>query len=302
MTTPDLSVAEGTMMLGCRKRGCGCGCLSGIITLLLIVVVGFILYDSNTRLVTDEYELSYAALPADFDGFRIVQLSDVHTAVFGKDNQRLIAAVEKAAPDIIAVTGDLVNAHADTDAELLIVRPLIEKLLTIAPVYYVTGNHEWDFDGRHALLELLESLGVTVLRNDYVLLTRGDASIVLAGVDDPNGPADMTTPEELLLEIREQTGDRFVALLAHRNNYLQRFAALDIDLVLCGHAHGGLIRLPFVGGLIGTELDLFPEYDEGLYEQSNTKMIVSRGLGGNAGHVPRFLNNPQIPVAILHAA
>ena len=265
---------------------------------LMIVAVLVLLYDSNTRLTVDEYPVYNSALPRAFEGYRIAQLSDVHTTVYGDENSVLVDMVEKADPDIIAITGDLVS-HSDEAAEALdIVRQLVRQLVDIAPVYYVTGNHEWDTGWVYALLDMLRDNGVTVLRNDYVRLPIGAASIILAGVDDPNGPADMKTPESLVSEIRSQEDDPHIILLGHRNNNLERYSALGIDLVLCGHAHGGLVRLPGIGGLFGPSMDFLPDYTSGIYTDGNTHMLVSRGIGSRRGF-PRFLNNPQIPVAIL---
>jgi predicted MPP superfamily phosphohydrolase len=281
-----------------KRRHIGSRHIGIKIFLLLIVLVGALLYDSNARLAVDDYTLRYADLPKAFDGYRIVQLSDIHTAEFGKDNSTLIGDVAKAKPDIIAVTGDLVTAGDDMGEDIRLVRPLIQSLCKIAPVYYVTGNHEWDSDGLRDLLSMLKDEGVNVLRNGYVKLTLGKSSLVLAGVDDPNGPADMKTPEELVSEIRKAEGDAFIVMLAHRNNLLDRFSRLGVDLVLCGHAHGGIIRLPFIGGLVGPSMEFFPKYTTGVYTEGSTKMVVSRGIGNRTG-VPRFLNNPEIPVVIL---
>jgi predicted MPP superfamily phosphohydrolase len=164
-----------------------------------------------------------------------------------------------------------------------------------------SGNHEWDCGWVRQLLRVLEDSGVKVLRNDYARISIGTASIILAGVDDPYGPADMKTPEQLLPEIRKKEGDAFIVLLAHRNNYLDRFSALGVDFVLCGHAHGGQIRLPLIGGLFGPSSDFFPPYTSGVYTEGGTKMLVSRGIG-NHTRIPRFLNNPEIPVAVLKIA
>lgn len=268
------------------------------ILLLLILLAAFLLYDSNARIVVNEYPLYYSSLPAAFDGYRIVQLSDIHTARFGEDNSKLLDAVKRAQPDIIAITGDLINNNDKSSLALDIIQPLVRSLVAIAPVYYVTGNHEWDSGWVRELLQILGDNGVTVLRNNYVRLKIGIASIILAGIDDPNGPADMISPETFISQIKKSEGEAYIVLLAHRNIYLDRLSPLGIDLILCGHAHGGLIRLPFIGGLFGPARELFPHYTSGIYSEGGTKMLVSRGIGNNTG-VPRFLNNPQIPVAIL---
>lgn len=264
------------------------------IVLLLFLLILILFYDSNARLVVNEYPLFFTKLPDAFDGYRIVQLSDIHGAVFGDNNTALLNAVKNSTPDIIVITGDLY----DGGDEMVIIEPLIKSLTGIAPVYFITGNHEWDSGNLRELLKMLDKNGVTVLRNDYKRLHLGDDAIVLAGIDDPNGPKDMKTPEELISEIRQKEGDPFIILLAHRNNYLDLSSQLGIDLVLCGHAHGGLIRLPFIGGLIGPTRELFPRYTSGVYIEGRTKMLVSRGVGNQTGF-PRFLNNPQIPVVIL---
>ena len=270
--------------------------------MLIILLVGFLFYDSNARLVTREYVLRYANLPEPFDGYRIVVLSDIHATEFGNGNKRLIAKVAQARPDVIVIAGDLIdfNEKKPIEDQIAIAETLVEGLGPIAPVYYITGNHEWDrrIGGPRELLQMLEEKGVCVLRNAYSLLEEGAASIMLAGTDDPNGPADMIKPDEFVGRIREAEGDGFIVMLEHRNNNLELYSGLGVDLVLCGHAHGGVIRLPFTDGLIGPQRDWFPTHTSGVYTMGNTDMLVSRGLGNSWG-IPRLLNNPQIVVAVL---
>ncbi|MCL2124667.1 MAG: metallophosphoesterase [Oscillospiraceae bacterium] len=270
------------------------------VLLLLIVAVAALLLDSYYRIVTTEYVLEYSNLPDAFDGFRIAVLSDIHAAVFGKDNIRLVSKVRDTAPDIIVIAGDFTD-HYDKppiDGQLAIAENLVSELSLIAPLYYITGNHEWDDGGIRELLPMLEEHGVTVLRNKYVLLESGGESLVLAGTDDPNGPADMTKPEEFVERVRQAEGDSFFIMLEHRNGNLPLYSELGIDLVLSGHAHGGIIRLPFTDGLIGPSREWLPSYTNGLYSMGSTNMVVSRGIGNHTGW-PRFLNNPHIPVVIL---
>ena len=270
-----------------RRRG-------RLIALLLLLALVLLTVDSNVRIVTREYPLTYDSLPEAFDGFRIVQLSDLHATRFGKHNARLIDAVAAARPDVIAVTGDLV----DSPGQGAYVQELMTALTGIAPVYYVTGNHEWASGMVDELFEILDLCGVTVLHNTYAELTRGGASIVLAGLEDPNGRADMPTPQQVMDEVRSGTGGAFTVLLAHRNR-VEEYSRLGAQLVLCGHAHGGLIRLPFTDGLIDTGRNWFPTYTCGVYAENGTDVLISPGLG-NSVPVPRFLNNPQICVAVLH--
>jgi predicted MPP superfamily phosphohydrolase len=266
--------------------------LLGFLALLLSAVF----FDGNTRIDAAEYTLSYVNLPRAFDGYRITSLSDVHAAQFGKDNRRLIAAVRKTRPDVIAITGDLI----DSTNQLGVVDALIEGLTAIAPVYYVTGNHEWDSGDIKNLFSLLRRRGVAVLRNEYVVLTRGSDAIVLAGTDDPNGPADMMKPARLIESIRAKEGDKFLIVLEHRNNHLGLYASLGVDLIICGHAHGGIVRLPFTDGLVGPAREFLPSYTNGVYTSGGASMLVSRGIGNHTGY-PRFLNNPHLPVAVLRA-
>ncbi len=266
--------------------------LFSIIFILLILAV--FVYDSNSRIATEEYPVSSLKLPDAFNGYRIVQLSDLHGKSFGSSNSQLVSAVKAAKPDIIIITGDLIeNKSSGAWA-----RNLITKLTAIAPVYFVTGNHEWASGGLVELFEILKDCGATALRNDYVVLSRGKDSIVLAGVDDPNGFADQKTPQQLFSEVKAEQPNKYSVLLAHRNTMKDTYAATGADLVLTGHGHGGIIRLPFIGGLLSTDRALFPKYDAGFYIKDKTVMFVSRGLGP-IWNIPRFLNNPEIAVLVL---
>ena len=209
---------------------------------------------------------------------RIVQISDLHGKRFGKDDARLLRAVRQARPDLIALTGDF----ADELTELSALEPLLEGLTALAPVFYVTGNHEWVMDGaqRRELFALLDGCGVVRLRNSWRVLKSGGCRIVLAGVDDPNGPADQKTPEALVAEIRAAEGG---------------------DAVLAGHAHGGIVRLPGIGPVFGTHYEFFPEFTSGLYTQDGTQLLVSRGLGASHRLPLRIGNPPELPVLILRA-
>ncbi|MGM9520982.1 MAG: metallophosphoesterase [Oscillospiraceae bacterium] len=262
--------------------------------LVLLAILAVLLYDGNTRIVTQSFELGNARLPESFEGFKIVQLSDLHTSSFGEGNIQLLDAVREQQPDIIAVTGDLIDGDRAEDYVI----ELMSRLSDIAPVYYVSGNHEWASGWIQELFEILDSCGVTVLRNEYVVLQRGGQDIVLAGIDDPNGPYDQKTPAELVGEIRAEVGDSYILMLAHRNDEIDMWADLGVDAVLCGHAHGGVIRLPFTDGLIAPGMEWFPTYTSGIYVEGGTQMLVSRGLGNTRGTF-RLFNNPQIVTAVL---
>ena len=163
----------------------------GIAALSAVLLLG--VWWDNNRLVTEEYIYADAALPAAFEGFRIVQLSDLHGRQFGEGNARLIAAAEAARPDLIALTGDFVDEYSSV-ADLI---PLVDGLTALAPVYYVTGNHEWSSGQAQTVLRTLRKLGVYCLENEFTIIERNGEHILLAGIHDPNGYADQKTPEAL---------------------------------------------------------------------------------------------------------
>lgn len=266
-----------------------------LILLALLLAGGWFFYDQQNRIQTQVLEYASPRLPAAFDGFRVVQISDLHGKEFGPGNAHLLQKVTELKPDLIAITGDLI----DDAAQFPMIDPLARGLAEIAPTYYVTGNHEWAIREAYTVKALLRECGVTVLSNEFLPLERGGETILLAGIDDPNGPYDQRTPEELARALRETYGDAYVLLLAHRNEYHEIYSRAGFDLTLCGHVHGGLIRLPFTDGLIdNTRRRFFPSYTAGLYSLPGGELMVSRGLG-NGGYTFRLFNRPHLPVIIL---
>ena len=266
---------------------------------LLALLVLFVYWD-NTALRTDSLTYTSTALPAEFDGLRIVQLSDLHNREFGKNNQRLYAAVKQAVPDLIFLTGDLVDEYAE--APIPYAKAVGKALSAIAPTYFVTGNHEWAH-GNAVVEEIktaLREAGVTVLSNQCVPLERGGETIFIAGVDDPNGYADQRSPADLAAEIYQNGADPFWLLLAHRNDrFAGEYSLLGADLTISGHGHGGIWRFPFVGGVFGTQRNLFPTHTAGFYSDNGASVFVSRGLGNSPRVIPRILNRPQVAVITL---
>ncbi|MEG1541305.1 MAG: metallophosphoesterase [Oscillospiraceae bacterium] len=271
-----------------------------LIFAILAAILLLLFVDSGRRLVSSEYERFYENLPQSFDGYRIVQISDLHTAQFGRDNSRLLALVSKQKPDVIVLTGDLIekreNRFSGGQSEKL--STFLEKLSEIAPCFFVSGNHEWASGEISELTELLQEKNIRYLHNEAILLQKGEDSLVLLGVEDPNGPADMMRPGELVDIINSAYPDNFKILLGHRNDWLVRYPKLAVDIIMCGHAHGGVVRLPGLGGVFGTELDFFPKYDGGLFNEGSYDMIISRGLGGRVP-MPRLFNNPELVTLIL---
>lgn len=265
-----------------------------LLVLTALLAAGFLLW-GNCSLQTTETALVSPALPPAFDGLRIVELADLHGRVFGRGSRRLLAAVRRAEPDLICIDGDLFDEHTD----LAMLPPLLRGLCAIAPVYYVTGNHEWRVPGLRGILAQMRACGVTVLQDDWRVLRRGEDALIVAGTDDPCGPAERKTPAELIADIRAEAGEAaFLLLLTHRNDQLPQWSALGMQAVLAGHCHGGVVRLPFVGGLFGTDRRLFPAWDAGLYRQGETALYVSRGLGYTNVHF-RLFNRPEVAVIVL---
>ena len=267
------------------------------ILLLLIVLLGVLCADSGLRIVTTEHELAFADLPQEFDGWRIVQLSDLHGAQFGHSNARLLRRVSAAAPDMIVLTGDL----ADSEADLQPVAALLSALTEIAPVYYVSGNHEWSEGLTGTLQALMEDCGVRYLRNETELLQRGGAQIALVGVEDPNGWETQKMPDEVVAQLRETQPETFAVLLGHRNDWVEKYPALSVQLIFCGHAHGGIVRLPGVGGVFGTGGTFFPEHTDGVVRSGSYQLVISRGMG-NSVAIPRIFNNPEIVAVALKSS
>lgn len=267
---------------------------AALLVLTALLAAGFLLW-GNCSLQTTETALVSPALPPAFDGLRIVELADLHGRVFGRGSRRLLAAVRRAEPDLICIDGDLFDEHTD----LAMLPPLLRGLCAIAPVYYVTGNHEWRVPGLRGILAQMRACGVTVLQDDWRVLRRGEDALIVAGTDDPCGPAERKTPAELIADIRAEAGEAaFLLLLTHRNDQLPQWSALGVQAVLAGHCHGGVVRLPFVGGLFGTDRRLFTAWDAGLYRQGETALYVSRGLGYTNVHF-RLFNRPEVAVIVL---
>ena len=252
---------------------------------------------SNHSLQTERFTFASSHLPDGFDGCVIVQLSDLHGAEFGENNKDLIDQVRRLNPDYIFLTGDLQDQYRQTPRSYSVA--LGRTFTEIAPTYFVTGNHEWAFTDVQDLKRELREAGVTVLTNECATLSRNGDSILLAGIDDPNGFADQKTPEALAEEVRAAAPDAFWMLLAHRNNYFEKeYSYLGADLVISGHGHGGLIRLPFTDGLVSVERSFFPSYTAGFYHANDSDLFVSRGLG-NSGRTFRLFNRPEIVVLTL---
>lgn len=267
-----------------------------VFALLLVLAAGSVL-DSRYHLQLTEYTLFFPKLPESFDGCKVVQLSDLHGMRFGAENRRLVELVRQQEPDIIVLTGDIAGKEGALDN----VEPLLSGIEGLAPTYYVNGNHEWADGCVEEIEALMKSHGVTCLSNEIELLYRGEDSIAIVGAEDPNGRADMIKPWGLSLRLGELYSDHFSLWLAHRNDYIQMYSDIGTDLILCGHGHGGIVRLPFVGGLLNVNRSFGAEYESGIYSTPHFQMVVSRGLG-NSIPVPRLFNRPELVAVTLRCA
>ena len=257
----------------------------------LAAFLGVFLLLQQFCLQTTKTEVFSQNLPQAFDGLRIVQLSDLHGRRFGRENRLLLQRIAALEPDLIAVTGDFLDEDREKSQSL----SFLSALSALAPTFYVTGNHEWSLSGLQPLLDEMQSIGVTVLENQGVLLERDGQQLLLGGVHDPCGYRDQPDPLAVGAALRQEVGENtFFLLLAHRNETPAYWAESRADLILTGHAHGGLIRLPFVGGLVPRHGQM--GYDSGLYQSGPSQLYVSRGLGGRG---LRLFNRPELSLLIL---
>lgn len=270
----------------------------GITSLLMIGCIGW-LYWGNESIQTTAYTVKDPAITEALTGFTVVQVSDLHNKSFGKAQDKLMAKIQEAKPDLIAVTGDVVDSRRTNLSVALV---FLEKAVNIAPVYYVPGNHEARIEEYEAFKTAMIDLGVEVLDNRAENMQVNDDVITIAGVEDPAFNVNGNHTEEAVIEsaITNLALDRehFTLLLSHRPEMLDLYAKEKINLVLTGHAHGGQIRIPFVGGMIAPNQGILPTYTAGQFIENDTTMIVSRGLG-NSLFPLRVNNRPELVIATL---
>ena len=268
-----------------------------VLAILAIILLTLIIWTAwgNTALELNTYTITSEKLPEAFNGYRIAHISDLHNAEMGKDNEKLLSILCEAEPDIIAITGDLIDSR-NTDIEIAL--HFAEEALKIAPCYYVTGNHEARVSEYNDLKEGLKELGVIVLEDEKVEINQSGEKIAILGVDDPSFQTDYLLGDSITvmrgnLQKLKNEEYTYTVLLSHRPELFETYVESGVDLVLSGHAHGGQFRLPFVGGLAAPNQGLFPKYETGLYTCNSTNMLVSRGIGNSI--IPfRFNNRPEV--------
>ncbi|RKJ63945.1 metallophosphoesterase [Butyricicoccus sp. 1XD8-22] len=265
---------------------------------LIILVIGayIFLYVNNNWIVITEHIFESQKVPKSFDGFRITQVSDLHDAVFGDRQEKLIEKVRATNPDVVFITGDLIDSNRyDLEQSLDAVRAFVQ----IADVYYVIGNHEVAINQIDEIYGELKKLGVIILPNITSTIERNGEILNIIGIEDPLNGHETQFMLDVARSIEKES--TLQILLAHRPEYFETYVTNDIDMVFSGHAHGGQVRIPFVGGLIAPGQGFLPTYTAGSYIEDDTTMFVSRGLG-NSGVPFRIFNLPEIVVVELRTA
>lgn len=275
--------------------------IAALVAVLIIAVCVRGIWE-NHALQCNPLTVEDEKLPASFDGLRIAHISDLHNTRFGKDQQKLIGLLAKAKPDLIVVTGDLIDKRRPGMRNVL---DFAAQAVRIAPVYYVPGNHEAASAEYPELKRRLAELGVIRLDDKAVRLERGEEVLTLMGVADPrmcvsNENAAIARCMQKKLSAVTEGAQGYQILLAHRPETLAQYAQAGIDLVFCGHAHGGQFRLPW-GGVVAPNQGFFPKITAGIHREGGTRMVVSRGLG-NSWIPIRLFNRPEVLLVTLRRA
>ncbi len=266
-----------------------------IIVLLIVLLSCGFFYNQNNSIVYTNHSIYSEKIPKSFDGYKILQISDLHNKEFGDDQKKLMSKIKSADPDIVVITGDIVDSRRYDEEPSL---RLVTELVALYPTYYVNGNHESRRTEYPEFEEKLISIGVNVLANSGELITVGDSSILISGVNDPCfTECEFTGMPEYYTENHDEY---FSILLSHRPELFDTYEYYEVDLTFSGHAHGGQIRLPFIGGVIAPNQGIFPSYTEGIYVKGNSNMVVSRGLG-NSLFPLRVFNKPELVVVTLNS-
>lgn len=265
-----------------------------IFILLLVVFLIFVfLYTENNIIEITRYSIENEKITEELSGYKIIQISDLHNKDFGN---QIVNKIKKENPDMIVLTGDLIDSHhPDVDVAF----ELVEKLVQIAPVFYVDGNHEERFLDIEKYHDKYENLGVCVLINEKIEIHKNGSSFTLIGLQDPVFSDWQTFNENLQYLTRRNKN--FSLMLTHRPEYFKMYTPHPVDLILTGHAHGGQARIPFLNISLFTPWEgFFPEYAQGTHVENDTTMIISRGLGASLCPI-RLFNRPELVVITLEA-
>lgn len=266
----------------------------------------FYKYETESLEIT-KYEIENEKIPKEFNNFKIVQISDLHNKSFGKDNKRLLETIDSQNPDIVVITGDLVEGD---NKDFNIALNLIDELLKKYKVYHIIGNHEQkSLIKKHKQLyktyfDKLYKKNIVNLDNEKIRIKKDGKYINIYGLIIPleyypyffknYENKNMKLEQDFINnKLGEINRDEYNILLAHTPFFFEDYEKYGVDLVLAGHVHGGIIRLPKVGGLLSPNREFFPKYDFGKYIKNNTTMLLSKGLGGSKVLI-RFACKPEI--------
>ena len=273
------------------------------VKIILFIVVGLFVFFNyqNNSITINEIEFKNDNIPDSFKGYKILQISDLHNKEFGNSQEKILSKINKINPDIIVVTGDLIDSN-NTNVDVAM--KLINKSISISPIYYISGNHEAWSTSYNELKSKLEDSGVIVLENEKTQLLKGSDTIDIIGLSDTSFiSSDLleyagNVKTEKLLNTLSENSSNFKILLSHRPELFDTYSNSSVDLVFSGHAHGGQFRLPFIGGLVAPDQGFFPKLTEGIHTSNNTTMVISRGLGNSI--IPfRLFNRPELVVVTL---
>ncbi len=276
-----------------------------IIVLFLIIIMIFCYWQNNSIIVTNINYVN-SKIPNSFNGYKILHISDLHNKEFGKNQKKLISLTKELNPDIIVVTGDLIDSRRTTIDDMHIALSYMKSATDIASVYYVSGNHEERSNLYNDLKIALEECGVINMGDTHKDIELNGDSISLLGLADISSNSIIsseynTSPlgfHEILGNLKTESNNKFTILLSHRPELIKLYSKENIDLVFSGHAHGGQIRLPFLGGLIAPNQGFFPKYTNGIHKLNSTSLVISRGLG-NSLAPQRLFNRPEVVVVNL---
>lgn len=270
-----------------------------IMLLILVFLIIFCIWENNS-IVISQFTYTSDKIPNTFNDFKILQISDLHNKSFGNNQSYLMKKVREISPDIIVITGDLIDSRS---FNLNIAMSFVEQAVGMAPVYYVPGNHEARSGSYDEIKGRLKGAGVTVLDNEGLSCRRDGSSISIIGLKDPGfstsdyiDGVDTRSMEACLDNYKDSSQLKIV--LSHRPELMYMYNNYNADIVFSGHAHGGQVRLPFIGGIVAPDQGFFPKYDGGEYEEGITTMYVSRGLGNSIFPI-RLFNRPELVVVTL---
>ncbi len=271
-----------------------------IIVILLVILSCLYLYYENNYLSISNYNIINNKIPSSFKGFKIVQISDFHNTKSKKLTNDIIEEIKKQQPNIIVITGDLIDSKR---YDLQVSLDFLKSIKDVAPIYYVSGNHEAGSGRYEEIVNSLKGIGIKILDDEFEIISVNEDKIAILGLGDPSFyPSYISNQSKYdLKETINNIDDNsiFKLLISHRPEIFNIYVENNIDLVLTGHAHGGQIRIPFIGGLIAPNQGLFPKYTSGTFKEENTTMIVSRGIGNSI--LPFRINNrPELVVVTLN--